>query len=309
MVNFRYHLVSLTAVFLALALGIAVGAGAVRQGTVDVLNKRLDSVERSVKKTNAENDKLRSDLAVWGRFADQAGNQLIAGRLRNVPVLAVGVRGIDTKSVDSLRQAVIDAGATFQGTIWFTAKMKLAKPDEATELATLLGSTLTRPDLLRQAALARLAAAWSAQGTGDPVTALVQAGFLEIDNPPSGTLDPTLVPTPGSLFVVASGAGASVTNDILAVPFVRELAQRLPIRVEAVEATAPASTASRPTPPAFVAALRAAGGDLKLSTVDDIDTFEGRVAAVLALDNLPNGKTGHYGLTSGADGLVPTASR
>jgi hypothetical protein len=308
MVNFRYHLVSLTAVFLALALGIAVGAGAVRQGTVDVLNKRLDSVEKSVKKTNAENDRLRDQLAVWAHFSEQAGDQLITGRLRNLPTLLVGVRGTDTKSLDTLRQAVIDAGAAYQGTIWFTAKLKLAKPDEVAALAAIVGSTSTRPDLVRQAALTQVAAAWSGTSTSSPVAALVDAGFIEKDDPPTGPLDVATTPVPGTLFVVASGPGAAVGNDIWAVPFVRELAQRLPSRVEATEVTTQPST-TRPPPAPFVAALRSGAANLKLSTVDDIDTYPGRVAAVLALDNLPSGRTGHYGVGSGVDGLVPNTSR
>lgn len=307
MVNFRYHLVSLTAVFLALALGIAVGAGAVRQGTVDVLNKRLDSVERSVKKTNAENDQLRGDLGVWSRFADQGGNQLLESRLRGVAVLAVAVRGTDTKSFDTVRQAVVDAGATFEGTVWFTPKLKLAKADDVNALADALSLASTRPDLLRQAVVTRLADFWSGTSAANPLPGLVDSGFVEIENPPGGNLDVATPPLAGSLFLMASGTAAAVPNDALAVPLVRELAQRLPNRVEAVEATETPAP-GRPAPPAFVAALRS-GPPLKLTTVDDLDTYPGRVATVLSLDNLPAGKTGHYGVAGGADGLLPTTTR
>ncbi|MBV9664035.1 MAG: copper transporter, partial [Actinobacteria bacterium] len=44
MINFRYHLVSLTAVFLALAIGIAMGATVVDQATVKLLRSQLESV-------------------------------------------------------------------------------------------------------------------------------------------------------------------------------------------------------------------------------------------------------------------------
>ena len=45
MINFRFHLASLIAIFLALALGVVVGAGVIDRGVVDTLNDRLDSVE------------------------------------------------------------------------------------------------------------------------------------------------------------------------------------------------------------------------------------------------------------------------
>ena len=44
MINFRFHLVSLTAVFLALGIGIAVGATVVDRATVDFLETRLKGV-------------------------------------------------------------------------------------------------------------------------------------------------------------------------------------------------------------------------------------------------------------------------
>ena len=43
MINFRFHVVSLIAIFLALALGVVIGAGVIDRGVVDALNNRLDT--------------------------------------------------------------------------------------------------------------------------------------------------------------------------------------------------------------------------------------------------------------------------
>jgi hypothetical protein len=56
--------------------------------------------------------------------------------------------------------------------------------------------------------------------------------------------------------------------------------------------------------------IGAVTGDASLSktvsTVDNVDTQEGRVAAVLALnEQLVFNKTGHYGLASSATSLLP----
>ena len=45
MINFRFHIVSLIGIFLALALGIVIGAGVIDRGIVDTLDNRLDNVE------------------------------------------------------------------------------------------------------------------------------------------------------------------------------------------------------------------------------------------------------------------------
>ena len=43
MINFRFHVVSLIAIFLALALGVVIGAGVIDRGVVDALDNRLDT--------------------------------------------------------------------------------------------------------------------------------------------------------------------------------------------------------------------------------------------------------------------------
>jgi hypothetical protein len=42
-----------------------------------------------------------------------------------------------------------------------------------------------------------------------------------------------------------------------------------------------------------------------VAIVDDLEAPEGRVAAVLALVEVAEGRTGHFGYGSGADGVLP----
>ena len=65
MINFRFHLVSLVAVFLALGLGILVGSTVVDQKIVD----RLDSEINSVRKENSERKAANKQLAEGERAA------------------------------------------------------------------------------------------------------------------------------------------------------------------------------------------------------------------------------------------------
>ena len=61
MINFRFHLVSLIAIFLALALGVVIGAGVIDRGVVDTLNNRLDNVESKASRIQDDNAALRDD--------------------------------------------------------------------------------------------------------------------------------------------------------------------------------------------------------------------------------------------------------
>ncbi len=75
----------------------------------------------------------------------------------------------------------------------------------------------------------------------------------------------------------------------------------------AVEAGRPASGRDPEVRARFIGPLRAEGKELddRISTVNNIEDFKGRVAAVLALVDLGVGRVGHYGIGSSADRLVP----
>ena len=158
MINLRYHVVSLVAVFLALGLGVIMGSTVIDRVTVDQLRNQLDRVESSVKQTRKENGQLSGRLRVWDQFADQARDQVLRARLQTVPVLIVGVDGIDHGPVDDLRRQLVNAQATFQGTIWLSSKLRLGSQSDTAGLATALGVPAEQPDVLRRLAVTKIAA-------------------------------------------------------------------------------------------------------------------------------------------------------
>ncbi len=81
MINFRYHLVSLTAVFLALALGVAMGAAVVDRALVSTLEDQLQAVESRSDSVNDSNERLETALGNWDTFSTQAGDRLVEARL------------------------------------------------------------------------------------------------------------------------------------------------------------------------------------------------------------------------------------
>jgi hypothetical protein len=295
MVSFRFHLLSLTAVFLALAVGIAIGATVVDQATVDALQKRLGTVQDNVKRTERENTKLSGDNDEWRKFADQAADELVEGRLPQQPVLLIAVRGADTTTVDRFRQSLINAGAALEGTVWFTSKLQLQKADEVSALAAILGVPNARPDELRRALVSRLAASWAGSGEVNPLPRLIADAFVDFDPPAPVEINPASVPRPETKFVVVSDEKADVPNDSLAVPFASQLAKSFPSHVLAAE----------PNDAVFVGPLRQGDASSQLSTVDNLADFRGRIAGVLAIQDLARKKVGHYGKGPRASRLVP----
>ncbi len=328
MINLRYHVVSLVAVFLALGMGIVMGSTVIDRVTVDALNNNLNSVRNDVNRTREENQKLSEQVREGMEFADQSLIHVVRDHLPGVPVLVVAVNGVERKPVDLLRQSLVTAGASLQGTVWVTSKMRLDNDDEvqaltgalaaaATTTTTVAGSPETvptttivaagaTPDETRRQALARLVA------EPESLAALVAAGFLSYEPPPevvgdassSTSIPPPalgLIPVAGTRFVVVSGAGAEVGDDVLAVP----LAQALAV----AGGRAVAAEAGQDTDGGrgvFVGLLRRdATANGRVSTVDNLESPMGQAAVVLALEELGEARVGHFGVGRGAQRLLP----
>lgn len=304
MVNFRFHLVSLTAVFLALAAGITIGAGVVDRATVDQIERQLADVAERRRETNAENDRLRRELATASQFLDDAGDQLVDGALAGAPVVVVATTNVDRDLVDRFRGTLATAGAEVDGTYWFSERWALAEAEQARQLAAILDiAPTTSADNVRAAALVALAAAWSTGDSGAFVAALADAGFLEFEAAPADVVTAGQLPRPETTFVVISAAPADAAPDLVSVPLVTRLVgEGRPVLAAQPADPAPVESADGAEPeasaPGFVAQLRDEEDDVDgpLSTVDNLDDPRGRIAAVLAVRDLRAGRTGHYGL-------------
>ncbi len=342
MVNFRFHLVSLTGVFLALAVGIVLGASVVNSGAVDGLRGQLGSVKDDVSRVDQQNESLRRDLASWDEFSKKASPGILAGRLQGVPVLLSGVRGMDSEPLKDLRDDLLAADARLQGTVWLESKMELDNPNDVRALSAVFDLGTQEADLVRQELFSRLAnelvtaaaagqptattlpvgvngAATSLPGVtgttasvappGGVLATLSTLGFVTIDGADGGSFDINLPLATGTRFVVASGEGADVADPVGAIALVRALtaASGATNRVVAVEPGKPAQGREAEVRARFIGPLRAGSRDLenRVSTVNNLEDFRGRVAAVLALIELGVGRVGHYGTGTGADRLVP----
>ena len=306
MINLRYHVVSLVAVFLALGVGVVMGSTVIDRVTVDALEAQVDRVENSVKVTQAENRRLDEQLRTVRDFADQARDRIAEGHLEGVTVLVVAATGIDPGPVDGLRQALASSEADLAGTVWFTTKLRLDSESDRQALAGVLGIRDEGPDAVRRQALGRVAAALEGGSDPDLLSALVAGGFLAYEGPPDPATSPTsalaALPRGGVRVALVSGAGANVGDDQVALPFAQALGLSS-ARVVAAEAGQD-SPGGRGV---FVGLLRQ--DDVfgaRIATVDNLESPMGQAATVLALDDLSVPRTGHYGVGPGAQRLLPT---
>ena len=141
MINFRYHVVSLTAVFLALVIGVAMGSTVISKATVDGLRSNVKRVETRIDNTEAQNRVLRSRLSAFEKqnaeLSDQMVSRTVADSLLDMPVLMIASKGIDQASLDQARSTLVDAGARFDGTLLVDDRLALTGTN-ATKLGQLL---------------------------------------------------------------------------------------------------------------------------------------------------------------------------
>ena len=323
MINFRYHLVSLVAVFLALGIGVIMGTAVIDSAVVDRLESQQDGLEDDINAVRDENGRLRDELGelrgASDQLAEEGSQRLLDGALEGAPVLVVGIRGVDDEGLDDLTSIIQTADADYQGTLWLTDRFLLDDEDERRDLAEVLGfNDFATAGSLRSAAVNRLTGVLRqeapAEGPADPgaeapaeeigiVTQLREAGFVDLDG-----LEDDAVPSlpAGTRVVVLSGRGNDVPDEDLALPLVRSLVRERgdvpPAPVLAVEAT-PDTGEGEDT---WLVPIRD-DDDLAaaVSTVDNIDEFAGRLAAVLAVQDLAAPRYGHYGRGEGAQRLLP----
>lgn len=315
MVDFRYHVVSIVAVFLALATGILFG-------TTQLNGRILDDLESQVAQLGAEKNELRdfrddleASLKQDDAFLRSVAPSLVGGRLNRRSVVVVSGPDVRKEDRDAMLLSLRESGATVTGDV--RVQSRLADPRAAGEIDDLVarlvpaGVDIARPTTAERAA-ALLAAVLVTTRSGAPATAAspsavsVLAGLEGAD---VIDVDGGRTPVPAELVVVLLPApDRDLDNDEK-----QQLAATNTALLSLIDALADGSVATLATSPregagdgSALAALRDdAARAAETASVDYADTPAGRVAAVLALAEALAGKTGHYGSGSGVDGLLP----
>jgi hypothetical protein len=316
MISFRFHVVSITAIFLAIAIGVVVGSTYVDNLVVDQLKSRINTVERRVDEARAENAELEDEVGAARDFIDRSSEYAVTDRLTDVPVLVVATRGVDEGSVERLVVLARRAGGTVPGIVWLEPRWGLESDDDRSALAEIVGGSDTDdPEEL-------WASAWAAvveeledsssdlpgvgaggQGAASVLPALEEAGFLSRDSLDDDTVGLEDLVDSGPRVLVVSGVRAE-EGLVPLVPVVVEATVEggLPTVVADIHVEAPEGPERGEV---LVDGLPEELRD-RIILVDDADREEGRVAAVLSLHDVAESEPGlHYGYGDGADAVLP----
>ncbi len=286
MFDFRYHVASLAAVFLALVIGILVGVGIssggfVSKGERRLLNDKIDGLETQLDAARRRTGNLSRTQRGAATFVEESYPLLMADRLAKRRVALVFVGPVDAKLRDLVERTLVDAGA---GT-----PLRMRAIRVPVDLEALGNSLDARPAFIRYAQpdagreLGRRLAQELVRGGKAPVWRLLASQLIEER---SGNDE-----KPADAIVVVRSVQP---QQGLTARFLRGLYEGL--------ATSGVPAVGVETSDALPSAVDAFD-KASLSSVDFVDTHVGRFALALLL---AGARPGSYGLKPTArDGILP----
>ena len=113
MIDFRYHVVSIVAIFLALTVGLVIGASILSKGVADSLRSDLSKSNNQIKSQQEQINELKTQADQQDKYIDDTAAQLVSGRLSGLCVALVEIAGADSNAYADARTMIQkNAGAT-----------------------------------------------------------------------------------------------------------------------------------------------------------------------------------------------------
>ncbi|MGN9840550.1 copper transporter [Nonomuraea sp. H19] len=310
MIDFRYHLVSIVAIFLALAVGIVLGTTLLQEPAVKSAQEVTAQLTKTKDELRAQMDVLQSREAGNDAVISALTPALVAGDLTGQRVLLIETPGSSAAVREATQQVLDQAGADVTGRVALTEKLldpagkgvldglvNQFKPANTIfpatttswdRAATLLASALVTNDPAQ--------AGTPNTATPDVVGTFEAGGLLTVDGDPTKRATLAVMFAPEKPFEgddaeVMAGALVSVAGGF-------DAADK-----GTVVAGAAATTA---VPGDVISSLRDDSEISKgVSTVDTADMPVGRVVLVDALREQLAGRAGQYGIGRGASVPLP----
>jgi outer membrane murein-binding lipoprotein Lpp len=315
LVDFRYHLVSIIAVFLALAVGIVLGTAALQGPVLDDLRDNIKRLSADKRILESDVGLLRGEVQAADDFAAELGPGLVAERLTDQRVLLVTMPDTPAELADRATILLGQAGAQVTGQLRLLPA--LSDPTQSQLVDDLVAEVIPAGVDLPAGepvvrATAELAAALLRPARGSAVepaqaqavlSAFEEADLVEYDSEGGSLQQASVAVVLGGPAPVESPAGDELTAQQEAI---LAFATALDTRGRGVVVAGPGTSAAAG---GLVAALRSDSSlAAEVSGVDNADRGIGLVALVLALAEQTGGDAGQYGAGPRASGPLPGPS-
>jgi hypothetical protein len=276
----RYHAMSLIAVFLALAVGILIGAEFGGDALTETRKNLEQSLVGNLQDARSRADDLSGELGRANEFDEKVYPVLTRDRLLGKRIAVVAMGGLPSEITSAVEEALGPTGATLVGV------GVVREPVEMNGLAGELAETRFEEIRTESDQLTELGVGVGRQIViGGTLPELVRGQLFSRASGEFGALDAVIVvrSQPEGMGPVQRSTANQLETALLG----GITATRVP--TVGVESTS--------TEPSSISFFQSTG----LSTVDDIDNTAGQLALVLAI----GGAEGSFGVKSSADRLLP----
>ncbi|MFF4417917.1 copper transporter [Streptosporangium sp. NPDC001559] len=311
MIDFRYHLVSIVAIFLALSVGIVLGTTLLKEPAIDTAETLANQLRLSNNELRAELKTVQGQNAANDAFVTADTPRLVRDTLAGERVVIVEAPGSSVSMREAVQQVVTESGAIVSGRVTLTDKyLDATQSDVVDRLATdakPVEMTFTAEDTPYDKAAAVLA---NAIVTGDPaqvgkanpvaagvLEAFQRGGLINVAEQPAKRADLALVVGPAEPYAGETAVAQSAA--VVSMATALDEAGRGTVLAGPLNSSAAGGT---------LAALREdTVAAEKVSTVDNVDMPAGRVVVVYALREQLSGSSGQYGMGPGVSAIEPSA--
>jgi hypothetical protein len=315
-IDFRYHLVSIVAVFLALAIGIVLGASELQGHTLDALRATSDLLRNELTASNAQRDAFSQQATTSDQFLKTAEPKLLGQLLTGQSLVIVTEPGAPAAVINGVKQAASLAGATVTGQVSLQPRfndlsgatqsnLSAVNQTIASNDGTPLAPSTNPLTVYQQQAAQLIASAILVKKTGQflltpasaqtLLSAYAAAGYLTDSGAPADGATLAVIVTPQS--APADGPNDPANEVLLSV------AQQFATASAATLVAGPAVGSAQPG--SAISVLRSSSVSGQVSSVDNADATLGQISAIWALAvQLAGGKPNSYGI-SGASAVSP----
>ncbi|WP_436789443.1 copper transporter [Yinghuangia sp. YIM S10712] len=194
MIDFRYHVVSIIAVFLALSVGLVLGSSFLADIVKEDLDGRIQEQTRAAEAARRDLRAEEGENRALNNFINGSKPELVAGKLTGKSVVLVTLPDANSAVTDATVKTLEESGATITGTV----AVKEAWTDPAKEPALIFaaGGTSAGQSGYDRAAAA-LAAAIVHKSSTKPTTPPTSTGTPA--TPGAATGAPQATPLPGQV--------------------------------------------------------------------------------------------------------------
>lgn len=313
MIDFRYHLVSLVSVFLALAVGIVLGAGPLKEPIGESLQSQVDALRADRDDLRAKIDAANGNIDKQNDFVTSAAPELIGDTLKKKDVSIIGAPKADPEQVEEVTNRIKEAGGSIGGDVSFVENtLSLADSADFLKMLRDLVPNLPKDDstAMRSALVIALTGNASMLEEGkdrdmaekkssDLFDAFVDAGRLRTDADHKPTSLFVVIDDENSNLAEETKPSPEATDDKANRTLITDFINSLTSESKSVVVAGDAGSAQN----GLVSILRTEKS--RASTVDGLGLGAGAVITVRALAAGESGTHGHYGFSKDAEEIMP----